>query len=126
MLTALNGLGPEQIRRGCSLVGPILESFVFGELLKLAGATDDRITISHFRDRDRNEVDFVKENTRGEIIGIEVKAAVTVYNRDSSGLRRLATACGDIFKLGTILCDNDTVARFGDWFVAAPVSALRS
>lgn len=126
LLAALRGIGPDHVRRQRSLFGPILESFVYAELLKLAGWADSPVTISHYRDAAGNEVDFVLENSRGEIVGIEVKAAATVYNRDFSGLRRLANACGSSFKQGLVLCDHDEIIRFGDRFAAAPVSVLWS
>ncbi len=126
LLAALRNIGPEHVRRTRTLLGPLLESFVFAELLKLASWADDRYIFSHYRDKDGNEVDFVMEDRAGAVAGIEVKASATVYSRDFSGLRRLATACGDSFRMGVILYDHDVSARFGDRLVAAPVSALWS
>ena len=126
LLATLTGIGPNHIRRQRSLFRPILESFVYAELLKHAGWATDHITISHFRDKAGHNVDFVLENARGEIVGIDVKAAATVYSRDFAGLRRLADACGSRFKQGLVLCDHDEITRFGDQLVAAPVSVLWS
>jgi predicted AAA+ superfamily ATPase len=54
---------------------PLLESFVFSELLKLSSWAEERVMLFHYRDRDKLEVDFVLENSAGEIVGIEVKSA---------------------------------------------------
>ena len=126
LLAALRGLSPDRLRQDRTPLGPLLESFVFGELLKLSSWADDRYEFSHFRDKERNEVDIVLEDGRGRIVGIEVKASASVSGRDFSGLRRLATACGDRFVLGLVLYDHDRSVPFGDRMAAAPVSTLWS
>ena len=40
------------------------------------------------------------------MVGIEVKASATVNAGDFKGLRKLADACGDNFKLGVVLYDG--------------------
>jgi uncharacterized protein len=78
----------------------------------------------HFRDRYDYEVDIVIEDTRGHVVGIEVKSAATVTGVDFSGLRKLAEACGKRFILGLVLYDHDTTVPFGERLFAAPISAL--
>ncbi len=124
LLAALRDLSPSRLRRDRTPFGPVLETFVFGELLKLAGWSDDRYTFSHFRDKERNEVDIVLEDGSGQVAGVKVKASATVSAGDFSGLRRLAHACGDRFALGLVLYDHDRVVPFGDRMLAVPVSAL--
>jgi uncharacterized protein len=43
---------------------------------------------------------------------------------DFKGLRKLAEACGDNFKLGVVLYDGGRPVPFGDRLVAAPMSCL--
>jgi hypothetical protein len=43
--------------------------------------------VTPFHYRDRLEVDFVLENSAGEVIGIDVKSAATVTRRDFVLLR---------------------------------------
>ena len=126
LLAALRGITPDRLRRDRTPFGAILETFVFGELLKLASWSDDRYTFSHFRDKERNEVDIVIEDGRGRIVGIKVKAAATVSRRDFSGMRHLANACGDRFVLGLVLYDHEQAVPFGERMVAAPISTLWS
>ena len=85
LLAALRGITPDRLRRDRTPFGAVLETFVLGELLKLASWADDRYTFSHFRDKQRNEVDIVIEDGRGQVVGIEVKASATVSARDFSG-----------------------------------------
>ena len=124
LLAALRRITPDQLRRDRTPFGPLLETFVLSELLKLATWADDRYAFSHFRDKDRNEVDIVIENGRGEIVGIEVKASATVSGRDFSGLHRLAAGAGDRFVMGLILYDHEGAVPFGGQMAAVPISAL--
>ena len=126
LLATLKDLSLDRLNRERALFGPLLESFVFGELLKLASWSDDRYAFSHFRDKDRNEVDLVIEDRRGRVVGIEVKASATVSKGDFSGLHHLAAACGDRFVLGLVLYDHDRTVPFGDRMAAAPLSTLWS
>ena len=99
---------------------------MLGEILKLAGWTEDRYALSHFRDKERNEVDIVIENGLGQIVGIELKASATVTGRDFSGLRRLATATGERFVPGLVVYDHEQTVPFEGRMAAVPVSALWS
>ena len=126
LLAALRGLAPDRLRRDRTPFGPLLETFVLGELLKLASWADDRYAVSHFRDKQQNEVDIVVENGRGEIVGVEVKASATVSARDFSGLRRLAAGAGERFAMGLVLYDHESSVPFGPQMAAVPISALWS
>jgi predicted AAA+ superfamily ATPase len=78
----------------------------------------------HYRDKDQDEADLVIEAGSGALVGIEVKASATVNAGDFKGLRKLAEACGDNFKLGVVLYDGRRLVPFGDRLVAAPMSCL--
>lgn len=124
MLATTRGLGFDRIKANRTLLGPLLESFVFSEVLKLMAASDLRLTPYHFRDQQMRAVDIVLERDDGTIVGIEIKASASVASSDFGGLRTLAQACGDRFAYGVVLCDNTDVVPFGDRMVAAPLSAL--
>lgn len=123
LLASMRNLSPDRIQRDKKTFGAVLETFVFTELAKHIDWSDDYYTISHFRDRRGNEVDFVLENLAGEVVGIEVKAAATVSSDDFSALRYLASVC-DHFVMGIVLYDHDRVVSFGDNMYAIPISAL--
>jgi len=124
LLAALRGVTPERIARDRSAFGPILETFVFSELLKLAGWSDARLSFSHYRDKDQVEVDVVMEDRAGRVVGVEVKAAATASAADFRGLKRLAQSVGDRFAMGLVLYDHDRAVPFGDRLWAAPLSCL--
>lgn len=124
LLAALRDLSLDRLRAERGQFGPLLETFVFAEILKLASGGEARFEFSHFRDKQQNEVDIVIEDRRGRVVGIEVKAAASVSNSDFSGLRILADACGERFVSGIVLYDHQKVIPFGERLSAVPISAL--
>lgn len=126
LLTALRGYSIERLRRDRDLLGPVLEGFVFSELLKAISWADGRISLYHYRDRDQHEVDFVLEDAEGQIVGLEVKATASVTRKDFSGLDRLASVAGKKFLLGIVLYDGEHTLSFADKFRAAPLASVWS
>jgi predicted AAA+ superfamily ATPase len=124
LLTAMRGYSLSRLRVDRTLFGALLESFIFSELLKLSAWTEERIMLFHYRDRDQLEVDFILENSAGEIVGIEVKSAASVTRRDFLGLERVASAAGSAFKQGIVLYDGAQTLSFADNLRAVPLSAL--
>lgn len=104
--------------------GATLETWVYGELLKLQSITPESWFLSHYRDKDQVEVDFVLESPLREIIGIEVKAAASVQLSDFKGLRRLREFAGAQFVTGIVLYDGTHALPFGDGLWAVPLNRL--
>lgn len=126
LLATLREDDEETFRNDRSRFGALLESFVAAELLKLASWSERRMSFSHYRTKDQDEVDIVIEDRRGRVIGIEVKASATVRPQDFRGLRQLQEAVGDRFVRGLVLHDHDRVTPFGEKLQAAPLSILWS
>jgi predicted AAA+ superfamily ATPase len=124
LLAALREDEEEALRQERSRFGAVLESFVVSELLKLASWSERRVSFSHYRTKDQDEVDVVIEDRRGRVVGIEVKASATVRPKDFRGLRQLQEAVGDRFMRGLVLHDHDRVTPFGEKLQAAPLSIL--
>jgi len=124
LLATARGLSFARAKADRSLFGPLLESFVFSEILKLMTASDLRLTPYHFRDQAMREVDIVLERDDGLVVGIEVKASATVKPADFAGLRALAQACKNRFACGVVLYDSADVVPFGDKLAAVPLSSL--
>jgi uncharacterized protein len=106
-----------------SLLGRLLETFVYQELRRQASWQEEHIRFSHFRDKDQVEVDFVLESA-GMVTGVEVKASSTIRTEDFKGLRKLKDAVKTHFAAGVVLYDGDAVAGFGDSLYAVPVSKV--
>lgn len=106
--------------------GPVLESFVYSELLKIASWSDGAYEFSYMRNSKGKEVDLVVENHQGNVVGIEVKASANATPSDFAGLRMLREACGNKFVMGIMLLDHHLKASFGDRLIALPISSLWS
>lgn len=121
---ALLGMDAGALAADRTLLGQLLETFVFQELRRQASWQEDPMRFFHFRDRDVAEVDIVIERGAHRIAGVEVKAAATVTAADFRGLRKLKEAAGRRFAGGVVLYDGETSAGFGDGLHAVPVRAL--
>lgn len=121
---ALLGLDAEALRADRSLLGQLLETFVFQELRRQASWHEDEIRFHHFREKDGAEVDIVLERGAREVAGVEVKASATVTAADFRGLRKLKEACGKRFVAGVVLYDGESAAAFRDGLHALPIGTL--
>ena len=124
LLAVLGGHSSETLSQDRQRLGPLLESFVYGELRKLMAVAQDDYQLLYYRDHDQTEVDFVIENPAGNIVGIEVKAAASVNAADLRGLRKLSTLAGDAFKGGVVLYNGTESLPLGQGLWAMPISGL--
>ena len=107
--------------------GPLLENLVYLELLKQTGWSENETTMFHFRDKRKNEVDLVIEQSNGDITGIEVKASSTISERDFRGLRVLSEFTGKKFAHGILFYTGQEVLPFrfdNKNFFTLPISLL--
>lgn len=124
LLAALLELNAHEVQQDRTRFGNVLESFVYGELLKATTTAEGDYSLMYYRDADKLEVDVVIENAAGQLVGVEVKASATVNKSDLRGLRKLASLAGDQFKLGILLYDGDETLPLGDNIWAAPLATL--
>ncbi len=124
LLATLIDLTPETARGDRNRFGPVLETFVYGELLKHASTAEGDYELLCFRDHDKMEVDFVIENAAGDLIGVEVKSTATVKADSLRGLHRFSAAVGHRFKRGIVLYDGTETLPLGDRIHAVPLSSL--
>jgi predicted AAA+ superfamily ATPase len=120
----LTGMSLRRARQPTALVGPLIETFVLGELARQLSLADQPVRLYHYRDRDQYEVDAVLEAPSGEIIACEVKAAETVRSDDFRGIQRLARRLGDQLTAGIVLYAGGQALPFGERLRAWPISAL--
>ncbi len=109
--------------------GGLVENFVFCELLKHAAWSEEEAAFYHFRDTNRHELDLVLERSDGRVIGVEVKASMSVKPEDFSGLSVFAEYAGDRFLRGVLYYSGDTILPFrikNRVFHALPISSLWS
>jgi len=120
---SLLGLDAETLWNDRALFGRMLETFVFQELRRQGSWNEEAVSFSHFRDKDKVEVEVVVESA-GRLAGVEVKAAATVTGNDFKGLRKLQDAAQESFAAGVVLYDGAAVVSFGNKLYAAPISTL--
>lgn len=123
VLAHLGGHTPDSLATGLGLPGELIETFVYGELLKHLAFSARGLTLWHYRTHSGIEVDFLLEDRRGRLMGIEVKAAATVTRGDFKGLRHLRDTEPERFGRGIVLYTGRECVAFGDTMFAVPLSA---
>ena len=106
LLSHLLALKAARVASDRTAFGPVLECFVYGELLRLASWAVDSYDLLIYRDKDQLEVDVVIANGLAQLVGVEIKASASVQGGHLAGLRRLAAHAGDRFLGGVILYDG--------------------
>ncbi len=104
--------------------GALLESFVLGELRRIAAAMSPSPAIHHYRSAGGVEVDFVIERNNGDCVAIELKASQSLGERHFRGLKDLQQALPDRFQCGVVLYGGKEQLRFGERLWALPISSL--
>ena len=123
----LLGLRNEHQLLGSRHYGSLLESLIYMECCKHAAWAEEEVSLWHFRDNRKREVDIVLERGDSQIIGIEVKASATVRPEDFKGLAALAEFAGDIFERGVLFYGGRKALPFsfgGMRFQALPLGML--
>lgn len=124
ILTTLLGQTKSSLLRDRAAMGALTESFVLSELLKMSSYSDHRYHFSHYRDASKNEVDFIVENERNDLVAIEVKASATIGMNDFKGIKHFHSLVGDNLTAGIVLYDGDEIKSVGDKLWAVPLSSL--
>jgi len=124
LLASLRGVAEIDPLKPPAATGALFETFAHAELRKLMTWSELRTTLCHFRTREQEEVDFVLEDARGRIVGIEIKSGATLRRSDFAGLRKLEAAAGDRFVRGLILHDHDRITPVSERIQGAPLSLL--
>lgn len=122
---SLLGMNPQALLEpGNAAFGPLLESFALMELGRQLTWSNEEARLFHYRTKDKVEVDAVLENDRGLVVGIEVKATLTVRAADFRGLRHLADRLGPRFVAGLVLYAGKETLPFGPRMRALPLSSI--
>ena len=123
----LLGLRDEGQLLGSPHYGGLLESLICMECCKHAVWAEEEVSLWHFRDNRKREVDIVLERGDSRIIGVEVKASASVRREDFKGLAALAELAGGAFERGVLFYGGQEALpfRFGERrFHALPLGML--
>lgn len=125
--TALRGLSHESFLpdRNPTALGGLLESFVFGELLRSAPHQAADFRFYHWRGDHGREIDILAESAT-RLVAFEVKASVTVASQDFKHLRWFAESGPGAKRQVTqiIFYLGEEKLSFGNRAFALPVSTL--
>jgi predicted AAA+ superfamily ATPase len=115
----------EQILLDADRLGKLMETFVFCELLAQIDASSGFYEISHYRDREGREIDFLVENEEQAILGVEVKSSSSVQKKDFKHLQWFQEnlAKNRPFK-GIVFYTGERTLSFGKSLWAVPISML--
>jgi predicted AAA+ superfamily ATPase len=123
LLVHLLGADERRVEDDDQVTGKVCETFVAGELLKHATWADEVVRLHHYQ-RDREDVDLVLENRRGDIAAVEVKARATITPKDWRWIAKLRDARGEQFRAGAIVYSGAQTLPLGDRLWAVPFAAL--
>lgn len=107
--------------------GPLLESLIYMELLKQASWASNPVSLYHYRDNRKNQLDIVLEEDDQCITGIEIKGSASVSMQDFKGLLKLAEFTGKNFRQGIVIYTGDKILPFeanGLTLYAIPIGLL--
>lgn len=125
----LLGIKKPQQLLDSSFYGGLLESFVVMECFKHMAWSQEVMKLYHYRDKQKNEVDIILQQSDGFLIGIEVKASSTVRENDFKGISKFAELVGEQFKYGLIFYTGSRFLPFshkGKIYYAVPLALLWS
>lgn len=120
----LLGYSKDWMKQNPDYVGPLMENFIFSEVLKQKSWSHNKINLFHFRSQSGVEIDFVLENQLQNYVCLEVKSSMVVRNDDFKAIRWFEKEAGSSFFLGLVLYTGDKIVPFGKNLFAAPISAM--
>ena len=129
LAAALMGLDVPALRPPtATATGPLLETFVVGEIARQLGSAARRVTLHHYRDNAGREVDLVLERADGAVVAVEIKATASpraVDLRHVAALRdRLDAVEPGAFRAGILLHAGTGAVGVGDRLHTAPIDTL--
>ena len=122
LLAHIAGYGAASLEASPGLPGALIETFVAAELMKHLAFSETCSSLWHYRTQGGTEVDFLLENRQGALVGIEVKAAMSVDARDFRGLRHLRETEPERFLRGIVFYTGNEIVPFGEDLFAMPLS----
>ena len=113
---------PESLMES-TFAGAILETWVYGQLMRSYASAGVRPTISYYRSHDGAEVDFIIEE-ESKIYPIEVKRSSSPRDTDLRWCRTLPVASWASLQPPVLLCTADELRPMPFGAVSVPISAL--
>ncbi len=124
LMSFLLGLNQTELDKDVNLKGQLFEVFVIIEILKQMTWSSTRASAYHYRTQNRQEIDLILENRRGEVIAIEIKAKTTIKQKDFVTMSDLSNEIGDKFLGGYIVYLGNDILSFGEKLFLIPANLV--
>jgi uncharacterized protein len=119
----LLNLDSQYLERDRRFFGKLLENLVFTELLKAMSWSKTKANLFYLRTQNGQEIDFVLENGRGQVVAIEVKSSDNVSQSDISSLVWFRDNHID-FEIGIVIYTGQKSFQISEKIWVIPVSFL--
>jgi uncharacterized protein len=108
-----------------SVMGHVFENFIAVEIMK-AAKSRGAYNVSHYNPVQNHgkEVDFIIENPKGKILGIEVKLDATINEKDVANMLALKETVGNRFEKGAIIYTGNELVQAAGNIWAVPVNYI--
>ncbi|MEA2111931.1 MAG: ATP-binding protein [Campylobacterota bacterium] len=93
-------------------LGNLVETFVYSELIKHESYSDENVNIYHYRDSQKQEVDFVLESMSGDVVALEIKSGSTLKTNHFKGLIALAKTMNKKSFKGIVLYGGEQILPY--------------
>ncbi len=100
--------------------GPMVETWVASELMKLMPVSEHRLRLYFWRTQAGSEVDFLIERGN-EVVALEVKWATRITDSDIANLKRCAEDFKERLRLSVVLYPGTEVIPLGPQMMAIPL-----
>jgi predicted AAA+ superfamily ATPase len=125
LMAALLDWRLEEVLFDADRSGKIVETLIFNELAAQTSLGREN-QLYHYRDRHNHEIDFIVKNSRGDILGIEVKAGTGISPKEDA--RHLQFFRNNIAKgrsfTGVVLYTGKDTLPLGEDIFAVPLACL--
>ncbi len=112
------------------MTGPLLETFVVGEIARQLSASPRSVTLSHYRDYKGREIDLILSASNGHVVAVEIKATTSPRSKHLDHLcwlrDKLDVVSPGTFQAGILLHTGPYSFSMGDRLHIRPIGCLWS
>ena len=124
LVSATFGYREDEVYLSDDRCGKIVESWVYQQLAAESEWLND-VEISHYRDIDKREIDFVLTRRDGSVVAVEVKSGSVVSKSDFKHIVHLRDkVVAGRFRCGIVLYSGSMIVEIGDGLWAVPMAVL--
>jgi predicted AAA+ superfamily ATPase len=126
LMAAALGWNLNKIELDSDKCGKLIETFVYNQLSAEINAANQKYYLSHYRDSEKREIDFLIENEDNDLLAIEIKSGSAVSKDSFKHIVWFRERMKKRFNrfVGVVLYTGDCLLPFGENLFAAPMDVL--